>query len=184
MSDVFVSYKAEDRARIALLVRALEAEGLGVWWDTQIAAGSEWRRDIEEQLDRARCVIVVWSKHSVGTEGRFVRDEANRAQRRSTYLPIRIDDVEPPLGFGELHAIPLKGWKGSRSDGRYRRLLEAVRAVMAGERPRTEPVGDSGGVSRRAMMVGGSTAAIAAAGGAGWLLFKPSAAKASNSIAV
>ncbi len=28
MSDVFVSYKAEDRARVAPLVQALEAEGL------------------------------------------------------------------------------------------------------------------------------------------------------------
>ena len=43
MSDVFVSYKAEDRGRIAPLVQALEADGLSVWWDTQIAAGSEWR---------------------------------------------------------------------------------------------------------------------------------------------
>jgi serine/threonine-protein kinase len=42
MTDVFVSYKAEDRARVAHLVQALESEGLSVWWDTQIAAGSEW----------------------------------------------------------------------------------------------------------------------------------------------
>jgi serine/threonine-protein kinase len=61
MSDVFVSYKAEDRPRVAPLVQALEANGLSVWWDTQIAAGSEWRSDIQNQLDAARCVIVVWS---------------------------------------------------------------------------------------------------------------------------
>ena len=48
MSDVFVSYKAEDRSRVAPLVQALEADGLSVWWDTQIAAGSEWRQDIQE----------------------------------------------------------------------------------------------------------------------------------------
>ena len=126
MSDVFVSYKAEDRPRIAPLVEALEADGLSVWWDTQIAAGSEWRQDIQERLDQARCVIVVWSKRSVGAGGRFVRDEANRAQRRGTYLPVRIDDVEPPLGFGELHAISLEGWTGERADDRYRALIAGV----------------------------------------------------------
>ena len=178
---MFVSYKAEDRARIAPLVEALEADGLAVWWDTQIAAGSEWRRDIEEQLDQARCVIVVWSKRSVGPDGRFVRDEANRAQRRGTYLPIRIDDVEPPLGFGELHAISIQGWKGSRADGRYRKLVQAVRAVVAGRPPHIAPDA-RGGVSRRSMIMIGAGATLAAGGG--WALLKPSAAKASNSIAV
>ena len=49
MSDVFVSYKAEDRGRIAPLVQALEADGLSVWWDTQIAAGS----------DRVRVLVLI-----------------------------------------------------------------------------------------------------------------------------
>lgn len=182
MSDVFVSYKAEDRPRIAPLVAALEAEGLSIWWDTQIAAGSEWRRDIEEQLDLARCVIVVWSKRSVGPDGRFVRDEANRAQRRRTYLPIRIDPVEPPLGFGELHAISLQGWKGSRADGRYRKLVQAVRSVIAGKEPNISALHDRSGISRRGMiMIGAGTAIVA---GGGWALLRPTAAKASNSIAV
>jgi len=182
VSDVFVSYKAEDRTRITPLVEALKADGLAVWWDTQIAAGSEWRRDIEEQLDQARCVIVVWSKRSVGPDGRFVRDEANRAQRRGTYLPVRIDDVEPPLGFGELHAISIQGWKGSRADGRYRKVVQAVRAVIAGEPPHfTEREAESG-FSRRRMIMVGAGAALAAGGG--WALLKPTAAKASNSIAV
>ena len=183
MSDVFVSYEAEDRARVAPVVRALEADGLSVWWDTQIAAGSEWRRDIEEQLDQARCVIVVWSKYSIGVEGRFVRDEANRAQRRGTYLPLRIDDVEPPLGFGELHAISIQGWKGSRSDGRYRKVLQAVRAVMAGKTPRA-PAEERRGLSRRGVLVGGGAAAAVAAGAGGWALLRSTPAKASNSIAV
>jgi len=184
MSDVFVSYKAEDRPRVAPLVQALEANGLSVWWDTQIAAGSEWRSDIQHQLDAARCVIVVWSNHSVGHEGRFVRDEANRAQRRGTYLPILIDDVEPPLGFGELHAISLAGWKGKHRDGRFRTLLNAVRAVMAGETPHTAVPEDPAPVSRRDVMVGGGAAVLLAAGVGAWEILKPGKAKAANSVAV
>ena len=38
MSDVFVSYKAEDRPRVEPLVESLEAEGLSVWWDAHVPA--------------------------------------------------------------------------------------------------------------------------------------------------
>jgi TolB-like protein/Tfp pilus assembly protein PilF len=182
MVDVFVSYKAEDRRRVVPLVQALEADGLTVWWDAHIAGGVDWRDSIEEHLDAARCVIVVWSNRSVGREGRFVRDEATRAQRRDTYLPVRIDKVEPPLGFGETQAISLTGWSGDRSDARYQSVLSAVRAITAGERPAGQPTSGALHVSRRAVMATASGAAAVAAVG-GWFLLKPGAARA-TSIAV
>lgn len=101
MSDVFISYKAEDRRRIQPLVQALQLEGYRVWWDQHIGTGDEWRQTIERQLDATKCVIVAWSTRSVGPEGQFVRDEATRAQQRRVYVPIMIDDVRIPLGFGE-----------------------------------------------------------------------------------
>ena len=96
MSDVFVSYKAEDRSRVQRLVDALESDGLSVWWDARVGGGDAWRETIAEQLDSAPCVIVVWSKRSTAPEGRFVRDEAARAQKRGAYLPVTIDKVDPP----------------------------------------------------------------------------------------
>ena len=135
MSEVFLSYKAEDRARLKPLVAALEADGCHVWWDAHIGGGADWREDIQDHLDRAHCVIVAWSERSVGHDGRFVRDEATRALRRDTYIAICIDAVEPPLGFGELQAIPFQRWKGNRKDPRYQVLLTAVRARLAGEAP-------------------------------------------------
>lgn len=99
-SDVFISYKAEDRQRLVPLVAALEAEGFSVWWDARIGGGANWRQEIERHLDAASCVIVAWSKRSVGPEGHFVRDEASRALKLGTYLPVLLDAVDPPLGFG------------------------------------------------------------------------------------
>ena len=185
MNVVFLSYKAEDRLRVKPLVEAMEADGLSVWWDARIRAGSEWRKEIEENLDAAACVIVVWSKRSVAPGGRFVRDEATRAQRRGTYLPIRIDAVEPPLGFGELQVISLKGWKGDRADPRYQGLLRAVHATMAGE-PTGELAaeGKSAQISRRTALIGGGAVAALAGGAVGWDLLKPGKAAAANSIAV
>jgi hypothetical protein len=39
-TDIFVSYKAEDKARLQPLVSELEAEGFTVWWDTHIGSGA------------------------------------------------------------------------------------------------------------------------------------------------
>lgn len=167
MSDVFVSYKAEDRPRVRPLVAALEADGLHVWWDHHLEGGSEWRETIQRQLDGARCVIVVWSKHSVAPEGRFVRDEASRAQRRGTYLPIRMDDIEPPLGFGETQAIALERWRGSRKDPRYLSLLAAVRSLAQGARSEATSRPASKGVDRRTLLAG-AAATLTLAGAAVW----------------
>ena len=184
MTDVFVSYKAEDRARIAPLVRALETGGVSVWWDAHIGGGDEWRQTILRHLEAAKCVLVVWSKRSVGPAGNFVRDEATRALRRKTYLPVRIDKVEPPLGFGEMQALDLAGWKGETSDPRYEAVVTALRSRFGikAKVTRTSLI-EPKGMDRRTLIAGGSVAAVAIAGGGAWFALRPTAAK-SNSIAV
>lgn len=167
MADVFVSYKAEDRRRVRPIVEALEADGFSVWWDAHLGAGQEWRDEIAAELDRARCVLVAWTRRSVGPDGRFVRDEASRALRRGVYVPVTLDKVDPPLGFGESQAVSLIGWKGDRSTPAYRALHAAVGAAVRGEMPkRVElPQPDP---SRRALLAGGAAGAALLAGGAGW----------------
>lgn len=182
MADVFVSYKAEDRPRVRPLVEALEAEGLSVWWDERVGGGEAWRETIAEHLDAAKCVIVVWSKRSVGPEGRFVRDEATRAQRRGTYVPVTIERVDPPLGFGEMQALSLNGWKGDRSDPRYHAVSGCVHSILGRKAPPVLAQAPGTRVSRRGLLAGGAVAVAAAAAG-GWLLLRPAGARA-NTIAV
>ena len=105
------------------------SERTSVWWDEHIGAGDAWRETIERQLDEARTVVVIWSKRSVGPEGSFVREEASRAQRRGVYVPVLIDPVSPPLGFGENQATSLKAWHGDRSDPHYRAVLAAIQRI-------------------------------------------------------
>ena len=183
MSDIFVSYKAEDRRRVRPLVDALEADGLSVWWDAEIGGGAAWRQSIEAELDSARCVIVIWSKRSAGPEGAFVHDEASRAMERRVYLPVKIDNVRPPLGFGERQALSLARWQGNRADPRYQALLGAVRAIMGGKAPPAAALGMKGGVDRRMVLAGGAATVVAASLG-GYFLLKPGSSGSANSIAV
>ena len=183
-AQVFISYKSEDRARVQPLVAALEAEGFSVWWDAHIGGGTNWQNEIEQHLDAAKCVVVAWTKRSVGNDGHFVRDEARRAQRHGAYLPVCLDPVEPPLGFGETQALLLQGWKGDRADPRFRALVDAVRACLSGERAVAATVHTSEPrVSRRVVITSG-IGAVVIAGAGGWALYKPGAAAAWNRIAV
>jgi TolB-like protein len=183
VAHVFLSYKAEDRPRVAPLVQALEADGLSVWWDAHIGGGDDWRDTILRNLEAAGVVIVVWSKRSLGPKGRFVRDEASRALKRGTYFPIHIDDVDPPLGFGEMQALNLTGWAGDRSDPRYEAVRSALHRRLGLNAATAPPLTSRWVFSRRSAMAGGAAATVATAGAGGWFLLRPRAAHA-RSIAV
>ena len=140
MTDIFISYKREDEARVAPIMEGLRGAGLSVWWDREILGGEAWRRAISEQLESARCVIVVWSEASVGPLGEFVQDEAGRAKSRGVLLPVRIDRITEPLGFGEIQSLDLVDWRRNPRDLRFQNLIAAAKAIVAGgppPRPRT-----------------------------------------------
>lgn len=123
--DVFVSYAREDRPLAEQLAEALSASGLQVWWDRDLAAGSEFTAVIEAKLLGAAIVIVLWSADSVRSS--FVRDESSRALKHGKLLPVRIEDVELPLGFGQLHTLDLLEWDGDADDETFQQLLFEVR---------------------------------------------------------
>jgi serine/threonine-protein kinase len=167
--DVFVSYKSEDRQAAARIVDALAAEGLSVWWDQHIGAGDEWRQSITDNLQAARCVLVLWTSTSIGPEGRFVQDEASHAMRRGRYLGVRLEPVEMPIGFGGVQAVDLKGWKGDRADPKFRTLLAAIESMHSGKPaaiPQRAPSAAASGLPRR-WVIGGAAGAVAAAIGIG-----------------
>lgn len=131
MTDVFVSYKREDVARVAKLVDALEGAGFSVWWDRELPSGEAWRTNVERALHSAKVVVVAWSQASIGPEGQFVRDEASRAGVR--LLPILLDRVRPPLGFAEIQALDLVHWRGSQNDPSFQDLVATITARLSGK---------------------------------------------------
>ncbi len=123
--DVFVSYARENRPFAGQLAAALQVDGLQVWWDSNLAAGAEFTAVIEAKLLGAAVVIVLWSADSVRSS--FVRDECSRALKHDKLLPVRIEDVELPLGFGQLHTLDLLDWDGDTDDATFQSLLLEVR---------------------------------------------------------
>ena len=65
MSSIFISYSQSDRAKAQMLATALEREGWSVWWDPKIPPGKTFDEVVEKALERAKCVIVLWSRTSV-----------------------------------------------------------------------------------------------------------------------
>lgn len=162
MTHVFVSYKREDAERANRLVQGLERGGLAVWWDRDLRGGESWHASIEKALDEAGCVVVLWSKASVGPEGGFVRDEAGRALIRGRLVPVLIDNVRPPLGFGEHQAIDLTRWRGNSGDPFFVDLLATVRAKLEGHAV-PPPIGPRQRALRRMMAGSGASVALGVA---------------------
>lgn len=160
MSDIFISYKREDETRVGRLVQALQAEGLEIWWDRALPGGESWRMQITEALEQAKCTLVVWTHASTGPEGQFIWDEAGRARSKNQLVPVVLDNVSPPLGFGEIQGIDLTRWRGKRSDPFFKDLVAAIRAKMEG-RSAPAPTGPMWRLRRR-LTVGGIAAAVTA----------------------
>ena len=77
MVDVFVSYSREDLNRVQPIVSAIIDRGWDVWWDRDLSAGPRFDESIEQALDNAKLVIVLWSRKSVTSD--WVKTEANEA---------------------------------------------------------------------------------------------------------
>lgn len=128
MAYVFVSYARKDKSRVAPLAEALEAEGWSVWWDIQIPLGRSFDEVIEEALDAAGCVIVVWTNRSIGS--RYVKNETRAGLERNILAPVLLEDVKLPLEFRDIQAADLAGWKPGRPSAGYEQLVARIRELV------------------------------------------------------
>src|SRR5262245_50860927 len=132
MSDIFISYSSDDRDRVLPLVNALEKTGWSVFWDRTIPAGKTWRQVIGSEIQGCRSVVVVWTEKSVASE--WVHEEAEAGKRKQILIPVLLDKVEPPFGFGTIQAANLAAWNGDSSSTTFNRLVADI-ATMLGPAP-------------------------------------------------
>lgn len=165
--DIFLSYAREDRSTAQALATALVESGAKVWWDRQLAGGQDFANVIAAQLAAARLVLVLWSSASVVSG--FVRDEAAHARDAGKLLPLRIEDVRPPLGFGTIHTLDLLDWDGDQTDPAWLELLANVKRGPGGL-PQDLPETGHPGWRRwqRPLALAALLAALGGAGTFGW----------------
>jgi TIR domain len=135
MADLFISYARGDRAKAKLLAEALAREGWSVWWDRNIPPGKSFDEVIEEALDSAKCVIVLWSNESVSSN--WVKAEAAEGARHGILVPVLLERVKPPLEFRRLQAADLSDWRLSDQQAAYSHpefaeFLKAITQTLGG----------------------------------------------------
>lgn len=145
MSDIFICYSRTNSTVASRLAGRLRAEGWSVFMDVQTRIGQRYDQVIADELEKARAVVVLWSVAS--RESHDVRDEAKVGRDKNTLFPSRIENVNPPLGYGHIQTADLIGWAGDEGHPGLAQLLESLKehlnsgevAPIAGNVLQTDP---------------------------------------------
>jgi hypothetical protein len=132
MADVFLSYARDDAARAKRVADALQSAGWNVWWDRHIVPGSNFEDVLEQELESARCVVVLWSASSVASP--WVRAEADAGSRRAVLVQAFLDDVQPPFGFRRIQGANLTSWAGDVHAEEFTKLAATLARIIDRDR--------------------------------------------------
>jgi adenylate cyclase len=128
MADVFISYARADEAAAVSVVDALRLAGYDVWRDDELPAHRAYADVIEERLNAAKAVVVLWSAEAAKSQ--WVRAEADTARSAGTLVQATLDGHIPPLPFNQIQCADLASWDGSADAPGWRKLVGSLRALI------------------------------------------------------
>jgi len=128
MPDIFLSYAEEDRETARVLVSLLEPLGWSVWWDRRIPAGQTWRKVLDSALADMKCMLVLWSTHSLSSE--WVIEEAEEGKSLGKLVPILLEPIRPSRGFRVIQALDFARWDRSSGSHCFQALVQDLRAMI------------------------------------------------------
>ncbi len=108
MADIFISYRAARKEATEYLADFLKMHGYTVWYDFELITGDDFGIRIDEQLDSARIVLVLWCSLSIESE--WVRAEAMRAKGNQTYFGVLAENIRLPTPFNIADTCDLTDW--------------------------------------------------------------------------
>ena len=134
MADIFLSYSHQDQAKAKLFVTALEKQGWKVFWDTQsILGGQDFNMEIENAITSAACMVVLWSE--AAKKSHYVHDEACLGRDRNILVPVLIETISLPFGFGRLHTENFSSWLGDTNAPEFDKLKKAISLKLSEHLP-------------------------------------------------
>jgi hypothetical protein len=83
-------------------------DGRRIFFAPDIPAGADWNELVQRELRAARCVVVLWSANA--KKSLWVHGEAADAFERGCYIPVSIDDTEPPKLFKQVQTPSISPW--------------------------------------------------------------------------
>jgi hypothetical protein len=114
MSRVFISYKRVDAARANIVRQRLDALGVPLFIDAQMNAGEDFISVINQQLEAAAAVLVLWTEQSIKTDERnFVISEAMHGLNRRILVAAALDmhvHQKLPVPFTTTQTADLSEW--------------------------------------------------------------------------
>jgi len=128
MADIFISYASQDREWISQLASSLTDLSYAVWWDRKTPVGKSFHDIIEYELDKAKCVLVVWSINSVKSD--WVKNEAYEGLCTKKLVPVLMHDVKPPLAFRHIQAANLCNWHHNKIHSDFNLLVSSIKNLV------------------------------------------------------
>jgi len=138
MSHVFISYARPDEAHSLRVADALREGGFDVWRDDELPAHRAYAEVIEERINGAGAVVVLWSAEA--SKSQWVRAEADSARAAKKLIQVSIDGSIPPMPFNQIQCADLQGWDGEASTPGWRKVVASVTELAGGR-----PAGTDGG---------------------------------------
>lgn len=108
MGHIFISYSSRDKQRVEPIVEGLRAGGHDVWWDADLEAGADFRLRLEEKVQTAEHVVLIWTANA--SKSRWVHAEAEEGASRNALIPLRLDDTKLPLGLRAIQMLDFRTW--------------------------------------------------------------------------
>jgi adenylate cyclase len=124
LSHVFVSYARADEALATEVADCLRSDGFEVWRDDELPAHRAYAEVIEERINGAAAVVVLWSAEAA--KSHWVRAEADTGRAASTLVQASLDGTVPPMPFNQIQCADLKSWDGQRTASGWRKLVASV----------------------------------------------------------
>ncbi len=124
MTDIFISYKREDRSYARMIAEYLIARGYSVWWDIELLPGDKFADEINIVLKDSKLIIVLWTPESIRSN--WVKSEATIGLKNNTLLPVYLRETEIPVPFNTLHSLDLKSWFLDQDKASLNTLADAV----------------------------------------------------------
>lgn len=132
MADVYIVYARENRSAAEKL-HGLLAPRWDIWWDDKIVG--RFAKAIETEMPKARCVVPLFSAYSRDKD--TFTDELRLAQKHSIeFLPVRLDDSDPPYPYGTYSCTEMRGWNGETDHPGFLQLQRRLATVVP---PRENP---------------------------------------------